>query len=326
MSEATFEQPLLRLSESRDAREELRRDAREGLTGPAKSLPPKYLYDARGSALFERITTLPEYYPTRCETQILEQRADEILERVRPDELLEIGSGSSTKTRLLLEAMHRTGGETYVAFDVSEEAIRMAEAHLRRDYPWLCVQGVLGDLHSQLHHVPRSGRRLVCFLGSTIGNLEPEERRAFLVRVGELLEPGDRFLLGVDLVKDPRVIEAAYNDASGVTAQFTHNLLTVLNRELDGNLPLDAFEHVATFDAEHSWVEIRLRARRAVDARLAAIDLDVHFDAGEELRTEVSSKFTRESVEDELAGAGLVLEEWHTDERGYFGVALASRR
>jgi L-histidine N-alpha-methyltransferase len=302
----------------------LRRDALVGLSAHPRSLPPKYFYDERGSELFERITHLPEYYLTRAEWRILERIAEPLFRRLHPHELVEIGSGASRKTRLLLEAMHRNGGDRYVAFDVSEDALRGAAEALRASYPWLFVHGVVGDFDHDLPRVPRGPRRLVAFLGSTMGNLDRPARARFLEHVRGLLQADDRFLLGVDLVKDPAVIEAAYNDSQGVTAEFNRNVLHVLNRELDADFPVDDFEHVSVWSPEGERIETGLRAGRACTVRVAALDLELDFAAGELLATEISCKFTRASIEGSLAAAGLHLEEWHTDSRGAFALAVAA--
>jgi L-histidine N-alpha-methyltransferase len=314
------------LSPPADRTQQLADDVRRGLGATPKWLPPKWFYDARGSELFEQITRLPEYYLTRAEREILEAITDGLAERLRPDELVELGSGSSRKTRLLLEAMHRhRGGRRYAPLDVSDDALQGAAAALTSSYPWLDFEGFVGDFTADLPKVPRRGRRLLAFLGSTIGNLDPRQRAALLAGVAAALRPEDRFLLGVDLVKDPAVLRAAYDDAAGVTAEFNRNLLRVLNRELGAGIPLDAFEHVAVYDQRHARIEMRLRAGRDLRVRFPTLDLEVAFAAGEELRTEISSKFTREVVERELAAAGLRLGSWHTDGQRRFAVALASR-
>jgi len=311
------------LSGTVDVRQQLREDVLAGLSATPKSIPCKYLYDEHGSNLFEAITTVPEYYPTRAETRILELHSDEILERANPEELVEIGSGASKKTRLLLEAMHRRGVNRYAPFDVSADALENAVDALTSDYEWLEVEGFVGDFGEDLGRLPRRGRRLLAFLGSTIGNFEIGERMSFLEEARSILTEEDSFLLGVDLVKDPAVIEAAYNDAQGITAQFTTNLLHVLNRELDGDLPVEEFEHVATYSEERERMEIRLRALSPVEARLEEVDLDVNFTKGEELHAEISCKFTKESVSKSLAAAGFRLDSWHTDPQELFGLALA---
>lgn len=314
------------LSALRAPREELADDARQGLTSSPKHLPPKHLYDARGSELFETITQLPEYPVTRAETAILEDAADDIVAGARPDELLELGSGSSRKTRLLLEAMHRQGtGDRYAPLDVSVAAVEQAAAELAVDHPWLEVRGAIGDFSRDVGKVPRDGRRLIAFLGSTIGNLLPPARAELLAAIADSMEPEDRFLLGVDLVKPRDVLEAAYDDAAGVTAAFTANLLVVLNRELAGDLPVDAFVHRARWDADQEHVELSLEATREVHARLEGVDLDVHFDAGEHLLVEHSCKFHVSGIRAELAAAGLEVEQVHGGDAHGFALLLARR-
>ena len=302
----------------------LRSDVLDGLFGTPKSLPPKWFYDARGSELFERITELPEYYPTRAEREILHDRAAEVAAATAASTLVELGSGSSEKTRLLLDAL-RTGGtlREFVPLDVSASALRDSATAIAVDYPGLRVHGVVGDFTEHLEPLPGAGPRLVAFLGGTIGNLLPDERAKFLSGVRAVLDPGEWLLLGTDLVKDPDVLVRAYDDAAGVTAQFNRNVLRVLNRELEADFDEAAFAHVALWDAEHSWIEMRLRAERDMLVRLAALDAEVRFAAGEELRTEVSTKFRREDVRDELQGAGFELAHWWTDSGGRFGVSLA---
>lgn len=316
---------MTRLSPQADRAEQLAADVRAGLGATPKWLPPKYFYDARGSELFEEITRLPEYYLTRAEREILEGITDGLAERLRPAELVELGSGSSRKTRLLLEAMHRhRGGRRYAPLDVSADALEGAAAALTSSYPWLEFEGFVGDFTADLPRVPRHGRRLLAFLGSTIGNLDPGERAALLDAVAAALRPDDRFLLGVDLVKDPKVLQAAYDDAAGVTAEFNRNMLRVLNRELDAGIPVEAFEHVAVYDADQARIEMRLRALRDLTVVFPTLQLKVSFAAGEELRTEISCKFTRVGVERELATAGLRLESWHTDAARRFACAVTA--
>jgi len=299
-------------------------DVRLGLGSDPKWLPPKYFYDAAGSALFERITRLPEYYLTRAETEILIDGADSIIQRIRPVELVELGSGSSRKTRLLLEAMHRhRSGHRYAPLDVSEDALAGAADALGGDYEWLRFDGFVGDFTQDLRRVPRQGRRLVAFLGSTIGNFTPAERARLLRGVAAGLADGDRFLLGVDLVKDRATLEAAYNDAAGVTADFNRNLLHVLNRQLGANIPVDAFEHVSFYDRREARIEMRLRAGYPLAVRFPTLGLQVGFAAGEELHTEISCKFTRPQIERELQAAGLRLESWHEDPERRFALALS---
>ncbi|MEV7184942.1 L-histidine N(alpha)-methyltransferase [Kitasatospora sp. NPDC093102] len=303
----------------------LRHDVQHGLTAQPKWLPPKWFYDARGSELFEEITRLPEYYPTRAERDILTARAGEIAAATGARTLVELGSGSSEKTRLLLDALRTLGAlETYVPVDVSESALTAAGTALAAEYPGLAVRGVLADFTARLGLPPEGGPRLVAFLGGTLGNLLPPERAAFLRGLRAALDPGDFLLLGTDLVKDPAVLVAAYDDGAGVTAEFNRNVLNVLNRELGADFDPDAFEHVALWDAEQEWIEMRLRSLRTQTVKIPALDLPVHFARGEELRTEVSAKFRRERVAGELAAAGLRLSHWWTDPEGRFGLSLAS--
>jgi len=307
--------------------EALRTDARRGLTSDPKWLPPKWFYDEHGSVLFEEITRLPEYYPTRAEREILETRADEIAADSDATALVELGSGSSEKSRVLLDAMRRHDTlERYVPVDVSESALAEAAEALRAEYPGLAVHGLVADFEHQLGQLPAGGRRMVAFLGGTIGNLVPADRAVFLADLRRTLVPGDTLLLGTDLVKSPDVLVPAYDDAAGVTAAFNKNVLAVLNRELKADFDLDAFDHVARWDAEHEWIEMRLRSRRAQNVYVAGLDLDVHFADGEEMRTEVSAKFQREGVTAELEVAGFALSDWWTDSDGRFALSLSTMR
>ena len=302
----------------------LEADARAGLTARPKDIPPKWFYDDRGSALFDEITRLPEYYPTRCERRILEARADDIVRVTGANTPVELGSGTSEKTRVLLDAMRNAGLLLrFVPFDVSKQTLHEAAAAIEHEYPGVDVQPVVGDFTLDLDNIPRAGRRLVVFLGGTIGNLLPDARAEFLRDISSMLGRHDSFLLGTDLVKDVGRLEAAYDDDQGVTAEFNKNVLHVMNRELDADFDVDAFEHVAVFDSDEEWIEMRLRSTRAQTVRVAALDLDVHFAAGEEIRTEVSAKFTRARVEAELHAAGLQLVEWWTDPNGDFALSLA---
>jgi L-histidine Nalpha-methyltransferase len=305
----------------------LRADARAGLTATPKSLPPKWFYDANGSALFEKITELPEYYPTRAERSILTAEAGRIASLTRAATLAELGSGSSEKTRLLLSALRDAGTlRCYVPVDVSEPALAMAASALVEEYPGLDVRAVVSDFEEHLG-LPADGDapspRLLAFLGSTIGNLMPAQRAAFLARIRAQLAPGDFFLLGTDLVKDPAVLVAAYDDEAGVTAAFNKNVLAVLNASLGADFDLDAFEHVAVWNAAAEWIEMRLRSLAAQTVHLPAIDLTVDFAAGEEMRTEVSAKFRREGVTAELAAAGLALVSWWTDPQAQFALSVS---
>lgn len=303
---------------------ELAADALAGLAAPPRSLPPKYFYDARGSALFEEITRLPEYYQTRTERRILEEVSAAIVADVEPRALVEFGSGSATKTRILLDAMHDRGLlDAYGAVEVSESALRDAARALARRYPTLELEGVLADFERPVS-LPFADRpRLILFLGSTIGNLEPEKAVAFLAGVGEQMSASDGFLIGFDLVKDRARLEAAYNDSRGVTAEFDLNVLRVLNRELAGNFRPGDFEHRAVYDEDEARIEMYLVAKRPVVARLEAIDLDVRLSEGERIRTELSHKYTASSAGALLRDAGLELARWDTDPDGDFGLGLA---
>jgi L-histidine N-alpha-methyltransferase len=300
-------------------------DVLDGLTRPFKELPPKHFYDARGAELFDRICELPEYYPTRAERSILEASAEQIAELTGAVELVELGSGTAAKTRVLLDALHSAGTlERYVPVDVTESMVRDCAHELTDEYPGLRVHGVIGDFERHLQHVPPAiGPRIVAFLGGTIGNFPPGSRRRVLREVARLLGPGDHLLMGTDLVKDPEVLEAAYDDAQGVTAEFNRNVLRVLNRELHADFDPEDFDHVALFDREHEWIEMRLRARREHTTLVRGLDLSVHFDVGEELRTEISAKFTPQRVEGDLAAAGLELVRWLTDAEDQFALTLS---
>lgn len=307
-----------------DVARALRHDVRLGLTATAKWLPPKWFYDARGSALFEEITRLPEYYPTRAEREVLAGYADQIARLTGAKTLIELGSGSSEKTRLLLDALTASGGlGSFVPLDVSPAALRESTARIAADYPGLRVRGMVADFTRHLDRLPAGGARLVAFLGGTIGNLMPGERAEFLAATAKALENGDWLLLGADLVKDPAVLVPAYDDGAGVTAEFNRNVLRVLNRELDADFDPEAFAHVAVWDPRQEWIEMRLRARRAMRARIAALDLIVAFDEGEELRTEISAKFRRAGIERELTAAGFVPQGYWTDSAQRFAVTLA---
>ncbi|MFF9072432.1 L-histidine N(alpha)-methyltransferase [Streptomyces sp. NPDC014735] len=300
----------------------LRADVLHGLTRCPKTLPPKWFYDAHGSELFEEITRLPEYYPTRAEREILIDRAEEIARVSGARTLIELGSGSSDKTRHLLDAL--PGLHSYVPVDVSESALRGAAETLLAQRPELSVHALIADFTGGLALPGTPGPRLVAFLGGTIGNLLPAERAVFLRSVRSLLSPGDALLLGTDLVKDEKVLVAAYDDAAGVTAEFDRNVLRVVNRELGADFDPADFEHVALWDPEREWIEMRLRARSALTVKIPALDLVVPFEAGEEMRTEVSAKFREEGVRAELAGAGLRLDQWWTDSGERFALSLAT--
>ena len=318
--------PEIHVSDS-DAADALHRDARVGLSADPKWLPPKWFYDARGSALFEQITTLPEYYPTRTERELLRRSAGKIAGWAAVDTLVELGSGSSEKTRLLLDAFTANGSlQRFVPLDVSESALRGAMAAVAREYPELAVHGLVGDFTQHLKLLPASqgGRRLVAFLGGTIGNLLPDERADFFTTLRAALDPGELLLLGAGLVTDPAVMVSAYDDAAGVTAEFNRNVLRVLNRELGADFQVDAFDHAAVWDAAHEWIEMRLRARRAMTVQLPAVRMTVHYAKGEEMRTEVSGKFRRGGLGVELTDAGFADQAWWTDPDDRFALVLAA--
>ncbi|MYS93540.1 MULTISPECIES: L-histidine N(alpha)-methyltransferase [Streptomyces] len=299
----------------------LRADVHRGLTDRPKTLPPKWFYDAHGSDLFEKITELPEYYPTRAEREILVARSGDIAAATHARTLVELGSGSSEKTRHLLDAL--TDLHTYVPVDVSGSALTQAGQALAAERPGLDVHALIADFTAELTLPDTPGPRLVAFLGGTVGNLLPAERAAFLANVRALLAPGDALLLGTDLVKDEEVLVRAYDDAAGVTAAFNKNVLTVINRELGADFEPAAFDHVALWDAEHEWIEMRLRSATAQTVKVPALDLAVDFAAGEELRTEVSAKFRQEGLRSELFAAGLDLAHWWTDGAGRFALSLS---
>ncbi|GAB3296535.1 L-histidine N(alpha)-methyltransferase [Epidermidibacterium keratini] len=314
--------PIDILLRPEDLRAALLTDAREGLGSTPKTLPPKYFYDAEGSRLFEQITRQPKYYPTRTEHAILSEYAEEIAQAAGAEVLLELGSGSSEKTRLLLDAMgERLDG--YVPVDVSPDALREAILRLRVDYPDLHVHGAVADFDHHLGDLPAPGKRMVALLGSTLGNYRPHERARFLGAIASAMHPGESLLLGLDLVKDPSRLVAAYDDAAGVTAAFNRNVLRVLNRELGADFAPDAFEHVARWDSGGEWMEMRLRATRPMKVRLPAIELDVDFADGEELRTETSAKFRREPITEELSQHGLSVVKWWSDPAGDYAMLLA---
>lgn len=305
----------------------LRHDVRAGLTAQPKWLAPKWFYDARGSELFERITELPEYYPTRTERALLHAHAADIAAASGADTLVELGSGSSEKTRLLLDALRSAGTlRRYVPLDVSQSALEMAADQLAGEYPEVAVHGVVGDFTTGVHRLPGGHHRLVAFLGGTLGNLIPEERADFLAGLREVLGTGEHLLLGVGLVTDPAVLVPAYDDAAGVTAEFNRNVLEVLNRELDADFPVADFAHVAVWNAEQQWIEMRLRASRALTVHVPALALEARFAAGEEIRTEISAKFRIPGISAELAAAGFELDRYWCDADERFALLLASAR
>ncbi len=326
MVDAVLE-PITHVRRGRPPFDEQRRvalEVRRSLTAALPWLPSRYFYDERGSLLFDEITRLPEYYLTRTETAILERAAPGLAERVRAEELVELGSGFSQKIRLLLQALTRTGRLRRVALlDVSREALRHSLDRIEEAFPGLETRAVVGDFLDDLEGgLGPGGGRLLAFLGSTIGNVHPAEVPGFLARVRACLEPGDAFLLGVDLVKDPERLEAAYNDGAGVTAEFNRNILRVMNARVGSDFDPTAFEHRAFYDAERAWIEMRLRCRRPTEVRVPAADLRLRFSRGDEIRTEISCKYTRASLQACTRGTGLSVAEWHTDPEDLFAVAL----
>lgn len=302
-------------------------EVRRGLTASRRTLSPRWFYDDAGCALFERITHLPEYYQTRSEQQILDSCIDDCIGRLRPTELVEIGSGSARKTRTILAAMARSGDlERYIPFDVSPGAIVRSASDLAAEFPGLRVHGVAGDFSRHLARIPHrapSGRRLVAFLGSTIGNLEPRARRSMLNRIARLLKPGDALLLGTDLAHDPELLVRAYDDASGVTAAFNRNIVHHLNRAFDGDADPSSLAHVARWNARASRIEMHLRATEPLLWNLRGLDLVVPLAVGDDIRTEISCKFTRNAVLTLHEGAGLLLDGWFEDPPGRYAVSVA---
>lgn len=305
----------------------LRSDVFQGLQLSPKKLPPKWFYDDRGSELFEQITRLDEYYPTEAERAILNTYAADIARASGADTLVELGSGAADKTRVLLNGLSETGQlKHFVPFDVSEGILRSSSMDLLDDYPELTISGVVGDFEHHLSKIPNEGKQLTALLGGTVGNFYPELRGVFLKEIVAGMKPGDSFLLGTDLVKNTARLELAYNDPQGITAAFNMNVLHVLNDRVKANFNPDQFEHYAVFDTENEWIDIRLRSLADQDVRVEELDLDVHFDEGEFLHTEISAKFTRGKVAKEVADAGLELTEWWVDPNGDYAVSLSVLR
>jgi L-histidine N-alpha-methyltransferase len=303
----------------------LAEETARGLRSTPPWTPPVWFYDDVGSMLFDEITRLPEYYPTRAERSILDAHAADIARLSGAEVLVELGSGTSDKTRLLIDGLRAAGTlRGFVPFDVSEAVLRDAAASIAGEHPGLEVHAVVGDFHRHLGDIPREGKRLVAFLGGTIGNLDPAQRARFLFDVDAMLDPGESFLLGTDLVKDRGRLLAAYDDAAGVTAAFNRNALAVMNRELGADFDPEAFDHRSHWDDEHAWIEMHLVARESQVVRVEALDLEVRLAAGEHLRTEISAKFTPERLREELWAAGLVVQEQWTDDDGDFLLTLAT--
>ncbi|OBI57279.1 L-histidine N(alpha)-methyltransferase [Mycobacterium sp. E787] len=302
----------------------LRRDVLDGLQQTPKTLPPKWFYDSVGSDLFDQITRLPEYYPTRAEAEILRDRSGDVAAASGADTLVELGAGTSEKTRQLLDALRDRGAlRGFVPFDVDESVLSATATAIQREYPGIEINAVCGDFEEHLNEIPDGGRRLFVFLGSTIGNLTPGPRAEFLATLADVMRPGDSLLLGTDLVKDTERLVRAYDDDAGVTARFNRNVLAVINRQLDADFDVDAYHHVARWNADEERIEMWLRAGRRQRVRVGAMDLTVDFADGEEMLTEVSCKFRPDGVSAELAGAGLRRIRWWTDGAGDFGLSLA---
>ncbi len=307
-----------------EVRRHMRADAIDGLQGGEKTIPPLWFYDERGSRLFEEITQLPEYYPTRAERALLEEHAFAIAEMSKADTLVELGAGACDKTRVLLTAMQDAGTlARYVPFDVSDEFLRGVATTLAEEYDSLDIHVVIGDFHHHLAEIPSDGRRLVAFLGGTIGNLNPLQRATFLADLNSTMSVDDSLLIGTDLVKDRTRLVAAYDDAAGVTAEFNRNVLHVLNEQLGGDFEPDRFRHVALWNEDEQWIEMRLRSEVATEVFLAGADITVRFDEGEDLLTEISAKFTPERIEGELGAAGFVVDGMWGASDGEFLLTLA---
>ena len=305
-------------------RETLEAEIRAGLTAPRKAIPAKWLYDERGSQLFDEITRLDEYYPFRAEREILQTHSVAITAASTADTLVELGSGTSEKSRVLLDAMQANGQlKRYVPFDVSEEMLRIAAAEIAEAYPGIEVHGIVGDFDRHIPDAPVRGRGMIAFLGSTIGNLEPGMRSPFIADVVKALDSGGSFLVGTDLVKDPDRLWAAYNDAPGISAEFNLNILRMINRELDADFDLDKFRHSAEWDAENEWINIGVRSLADQRVTIRALDLEIEVADDEEIHTEISAKFHLSGIQSELEEAGLELVDQWTDTGGDFALTLA---
>jgi L-histidine N-alpha-methyltransferase len=304
----------------------LSQDARVGLLADQKFIPPKYFYDERGSQLFDLICETPEYYPTRTEDALLRAYASDIIARVRPGELLELGSGASRKTCHLLNACEANDCYcTYAPFDVCQEMLVEASAYVLADYQWLNINALVGDYTAGLSHLPQGPRpRLLVFLGGTIGNFTPEQAVSFLSELRALMEPEDRLLLGADRVKDPRVLHAAYNDADGVTAEFNLNLLRVLNRGLDADFELQAFHHQAHYNEGLQRIEMYLIANAPQQVTMSRLEETIRLEKGERILTEISRKFTPESLAGLLAESDLYVEQSYAPANQYYSLILAA--
>ena len=301
-------------------------DARVGLLSSPRSLPPKYFYDERGSRLFEQICTTPEYYPTRTEEKLLTHYSEEIINQVKPEEIIELGSGNAQKTRLLFNACERTDHTcSYAPFDVCEPMLETVSEQLQSDYHWLDVKPLLGDYHAGLDHLPKThGTRLYVFLGGTIGNFYPGEAQDFIKEIRDSMQAGDYLLLGADRVKNNHLLDAAYNDEQGITAEFNLNVLNVLNRELKADFNSENFEHQAEFKSIHNRIEMHLVCIRDHIVNMQQLDEKITFQEGEDILTEVSHKFTFDGLEDLLEECGLNICKHYEPDNQYFSLVLAS--
>lgn len=303
----------------------LSEDVETGLFANPRTLPPKYFYDEHGSLLFDRICDAPEYYPTRTESALLEQVAGDVISNVQPECILELGSGTSRKTRHLFDACEdKDCRPHYRPFDVCDEILVSSGEALQNDYEWLDVEPMVGDYTAGLGNLPRyAGATLVVFLGGTVGNFTPVERRDFLAELRATMSPGDTLLLGADRVKEPEVLHAAYNDSAGITAEFNLNVLRVMNRELGSNFELESFEHYAHFNPLESRIEMHLIAMRDQEVRFDGIDDALDFREGDNILTEVSTKFTRREAEGMLSEAGFVVDRHYESDVRKFSLLLA---
>lgn len=300
---------------------------RASLRRPVPEIPPSYFYDDLGSELFEQITQLSVYYQTRTEIGILERWAPTIIELANPRHIVELGSGAGRKIRLLFDAWGaRRQAGLCTMLDINEHFLRQSIERLESDYPGCRYRGVVGDFTKDLERLGPAGQRLVLFFAGTIGNLYPEERQIFLKSLAATMPAGDALLVGVDLVKDKARLEAAYNDPEGVTAQFNRNMLAVVNRRFGANFVPDHFRHRAFYDSANDWIEMRLTADRAMEVHLGALSMDLSLAAGSEIRTEISCKFTRQSLATAAAGADLAIDGWYSDPEELFALALLRKR
>ena len=298
-------------------------ELREHLCRPLPELPSRYFYDDHGSMLFEQITQLPEYYPTRTEWRLLQNMAPQLMEELRPRHLVEIGASPSRRIRLLLDILSLRGLPiSCTVLDINAGYVEQSLEALRQSYLGVNFRGIQADFLDELYRLGPGGDRLILFLAGTLGNLHPDQVPGFLTMVAEVMAPGDRFLLGLDLVKDRQILERAYNDPSGKTSEFNKNILSVINRRFGADFDPDLYEHRAFYEPEFQWIEMRLRSLETHKVRIPAADLVLNMKAGQELRTELSCKYTRRSLEDRARDTGLTVTEWVTDPQSLFALAL----